>query len=82
LLRRFWPHPRTGPEGKGVEWAITLDIAPDELVGVIQDATSGHLEDDSNVGQEWDSADFLGAAAGLSPRGSRVLQLVVLVHSN
>jgi DNA-binding NarL/FixJ family response regulator len=67
---------------KGVEWAITLDISPDELVAVIEDAVSGHLEDDSNVAQEWAADDFLGASAGISPRESDVLQLVVLGHSN
>ncbi len=67
---------------KGVEWAITLDISPDELVAVIKDAVSGNLEDVGNVAQEWAADDFLGAAAGISPRESNVLQLVVLGHSN
>ena len=67
---------------KGVEWAITLDISPDELVAVIKDAVSGNLEDVGNVAQEWAADDFLGASAGISPRESDVLQLVVLGHSN
>ena len=48
---------------------------------VIYDAASGLLEQ-SNVAQEWDPTGFLGGAAGLSPRESEVLRLVVLGHSN
>ncbi len=67
--RTLKPELGTRAKEKGVEWAITLDIAPDELVAVIQDAVSGHLEV-SDVAQEWDPADFLGgppASAAGSP---------------
>jgi DNA-binding NarL/FixJ family response regulator len=80
--RTLRPDLGTRAKEKGVEWAITLDIAPAELVEVIRDAVSGNLDDAGNVAQEWDQADFLGASAGISPRESDVLQLVVLGHSN
>jgi NarL family two-component system response regulator LiaR len=79
--RTLRPDLGTRAKEKGVEWAITLDISPDELIEVITAAVSGHL-DDSTAAQEWDRSDFLGAAAGISPRESDVLQLVVLGHSN
>ena len=62
------PKPALGTRArdKGVEWAVTLDITPDELVAVIHDPVSGNLEDDNNVAQEWDPNEFLGAR-GLSP---------------
>jgi DNA-binding NarL/FixJ family response regulator len=81
--RTLKPDLGTRARDKGVEWAITLDITPDELVAVIEDAESGRLEDDSNVAQEWGADDhFLGSSAGLSPRESDVLQLVVMGYSN
>jgi DNA-binding NarL/FixJ family response regulator len=80
--RTLKPDLGTRAKEKGVEWAITLDISPDELLDVIKDAVSGKLDDDTNVAQEWDPRDFLGAAAGISPRESDVLQLVVMGHSN
>ena len=80
--RTLKPDLGTRAREKGVEWAITLDISPDELIDVIKDAVSGNLEDDTNVAQEWEASAFLGAAAGISPRESDVLQLVVLGHSN
>ena len=67
--RTLKPELGTRAKEKGVEWAITLDIAPDDLVAVIYDAASGLL-DESNVAQEWDPTEFLGAAEGLSPRES------------
>jgi DNA-binding NarL/FixJ family response regulator len=79
--RTLRPELGTRAKEKGVEWAITLDISPEDLVAVIEDAVAGHL-DNSNVAQEWSSAGFLGAAAGISPRESDVLQLVVMGHSN
>jgi len=79
--RTLKPDLGTRAREKGVEWAITLNITSEELVAVIKDAVSGNLHD-SNVAQEWDAADFLGAAAGISPRESDVLQLVVMGHSN
>jgi DNA-binding NarL/FixJ family response regulator len=79
--RTLKPDLGTRAREKGVEWAITLDITPADLVAVITDAVSGNL-DDSNVAQEWSSAGFLGAAAGISPRESEVLQLVVMGYSN
>jgi DNA-binding NarL/FixJ family response regulator len=80
--RTLKPDLGTRAREKGVEWAITLDISPDELLDVIKDAASGKLDEDTNVAQEWDPRDFLGAAAGISPRESDVLQLVVMGHSN
>jgi DNA-binding NarL/FixJ family response regulator len=80
--RTLKPELGTRAREKGVEWAITLDITPEELVAVIEDAVSGNLVEDSNVAQEWDAGDYLGAAAGISPRESDVLQLVVMGHSN
>ena len=80
--RTLKPDLGTRAKEKGVEWAITLDISPDELIDVIKDAVSGKLDDDTNVAQEWDPHEFLGAAAGISPRESDVLQLVVMGHSN
>ena len=71
----------TRARDKGVEWAITLDISPEDLIELIRDAASGHLEE-SPVAQEWDAENFLGAAANLSRRESEVLQLVVLGRSN
>ena len=79
--RTLKPELGTRAKERGVEWAITLDIAPEDLAAVIQDAASGRL-DESNVAQEWDPTEFLGAADGLSPRESGVLQLVVLGLSN
>ncbi len=80
--RTLKPDLGTRAKERGVEWAITLDITAEQLVAVIQDAVSGNLEDATNVAQEWDATDFLGAAAGISPRESDVLQLVVMGHSN
>lgn len=65
----------------GVEWSITLGITARELGRVIEQAISGHLED-SDVAVEWDPAAHLGADAGLSPRESEVLRLVVSGRSN
>ena len=80
--RTLRPDLGTRAKEKGVEWAITLDISPDELIAVIKDAVSGNLDDDSNVALEWDPQEYLGAAAGISRRESDVLQLVVMGHSN
>ena len=66
---------------RGVEWGITLGITAEELVGVIQDAIAGTLED-SSVAQEWESADYLGQDAGLSPRESEIVRLIVQGRSN
>ena len=52
--RTLRPDLGTRAKEKGVEWAITLDISPDELIDVIKDAVSGNLDDDTNVAQEWD----------------------------
>jgi DNA-binding NarL/FixJ family response regulator len=82
LDRTLKPELGTRAREKGVEWAITLGITPDELVQVIEDAASGSLEDDTNVATEWVADDYLGKPAGLSPRESQLLQLVVLGHSN
>ena len=71
--RTLKPELGTRAKDKGVEWAITLDVTPEDLIEVIGDAVSGHLED-CPVAQEWDSEDFLGAAANLSRRESEVLQ--------
>ena len=49
--RTLKPELGTRAKQRGVEWAITLDITPDELVAVIYDAASGLLEQ-SNVAQE------------------------------
>ena len=66
---------------RGVEWRVTLNITGDELVTLIHDAVAGAL-DESAVAQEWDSAEHLGEAAGLSPREGSVLGLVVSGLSN
>jgi DNA-binding NarL/FixJ family response regulator len=66
---------------KGVEWSITLGITAAELVTVIQDAISGHL-DDSSIAQEWEAHDYLGRSAGLSRRESEILGLIVQGRSN
>jgi DNA-binding NarL/FixJ family response regulator len=57
---------------KGVEWAIDLGITGDELIGVIQDAISGNLEESPQV-LELGVAAYPGAAAGLTRRESEVL---------
>ena len=80
--RTLKPDLGTRARERGVEWAITLDITDDELVRVIEDAVSGQLEDDGNVAQEWAGNNFLGSTAGLSPRESSVLALVVMGRSN
>jgi DNA-binding NarL/FixJ family response regulator len=80
--RTLKPDLGTRARDRGVEWAITLDISDEELVQVIQAAIAGELEDEGNVAQDWASTHFLGAAAGLSPRESSVLQLVVMGRSN
>ena len=64
-----------------MEWRITLGITGDELVTVIHETVAGIL-DESAVAQEWDSAEHLGEAAGLSPREGSVLGLVVSGLSN
>ena len=65
---------------KGVEWAIDLGITGDELVAVIRDAIEGNLEDNA-AAQEWEPG-YAGAEQGLSPRESRVLELVSQGLSN
>jgi DNA-binding NarL/FixJ family response regulator len=80
--RTLKPELGTRAKEAGVEWAITLNISPDELVKVIADAVTGNLEDDTNVAQEWTSSGHLGADAGISPRESDILQLVVMGYSN
>jgi DNA-binding NarL/FixJ family response regulator len=80
--RTLKPELGTRAREKGVEWAITLDISDEELVQVITDAVSGTLDSDSNVAEVWDAKDYLGREAGLSPRESSVLQLVVMGRSN
>jgi DNA-binding NarL/FixJ family response regulator len=60
---------------KGVEWAIDLGITADELVRVIQDAMTGHLEECPSV-HELDAGAYLGAGFGLTRRESSVLGLV------
>ena len=65
----------------GVEWRITLGITGDELVTLIHETVAGNL-DECTVAHEWDSADHLGEAAGLSPREGSVLGLVVSGLSN
>ena len=80
--RTLKPELGTRAKEAGVEWAITLDISPDELVAVIHDALAGNLDDDSNVALDWSSSDHLGAEAGISPRESDILQLVVMGYGN
>jgi len=60
---------------KGVEWSIDLDITAAELIRVIQDAMTGHLEDCPPV-HGMDTDAYPGAAAGLTLRESQVLGLV------
>ena len=64
-----------------MEWSITLGITAGELVTVIQDAITGHL-DDSSIAQEWQANDYLGRDAGLTRRESEILGLIVLGRSN
>ncbi len=66
---------------RGVEWGVTLGITPDELVTLIEEAIAGKLED-SEVAQDWEAGAHLGETAGLSPRESSILELVVKGHSN
>ena len=65
----------------GVEWAIDLGITADELVTVIQDAIGGNL-DDNTAAQEWEPGAHPGSDQGLSPRESKVLELVTQGLSN
>ena len=65
----------------GIEWGITLAITAPELAQVVQEAVAGQLED-SAIAQEWDTADYLGQEAGLTPREAGVLALVVQGRSN
>ena len=66
---------------KGVEWSITLGVTAAELVTVIRDAITGHL-DDSSIAQEWEADDYLGREVGLSRRESQILGLIVQGRSN
>ena len=66
---------------KGVEWSITLGITAAELVTVIQDAITGHL-DDSSIAREWEANDYLGRDTGLTRRESEILGLIVQGRSN
>ena len=67
---------------KGVEWAITLDISPDELVAVIKDAVIGPPRGRRQRGAGVGSRRLPGRGSRHRPRESNVLQLVVLGHSN
>ncbi len=80
--RTLKPELGTRAREKGVEWAITLDITDEELGQVIRDAISGTLDSEDNVAEGWDTKDYLGREAGLSPRESSILQLVVIGRSN
>jgi DNA-binding NarL/FixJ family response regulator len=80
--RTLKPELGTRAREKGVEWAITLNISDDELVQVIEDAVAGNLDSDDNVAEEWDAKEYLGRDAGLSPRESSILQLVVMGRGN
>jgi|tagenome__1003787_1003787.scaffolds.fasta_scaffold19770894_1 DNA-binding NarL/FixJ family response regulator len=80
--RTLKPELGTRARDKGVEWAITLDITDEELTRVIEDAVAGTLDSDDNVVTGWHAKDYLGREAGLSPRESGVLQLVVMGRSN
>jgi DNA-binding NarL/FixJ family response regulator len=75
--------PELGVRAKqlGVEWAITLGITGEELIGVIEAVVEGHLEE-AAAALTWEAADYLGFSAGVSPRESQVLELVVQGHSN
>lgn len=80
--RTLKPELGTRAREKGVEWAITLNITDDELVQVIEAAVAGTLDSEDNVAEEWDAKDYLGRDAGLSPRESSILQLVVMGRGN
>ena len=75
--------PELGAQARthGVEWGIDLGITGPELLQVIEEAITGTLEE-SSVAQEWDTTEHLGQDAGLSPRESEVLQLVLHGLSN
>jgi len=51
--RTLKPELGTRAKDKGVEWAITLDVTPEDLIEVIGDAVSGHLEDCPVVCVPW-----------------------------
>jgi DNA-binding NarL/FixJ family response regulator len=75
--------PELGAQARthGVEWGIDLNITGPELLQVIEEAITGTLEE-SSVAREWDTTEHLGQDAGLSPRESEVLQLVLQGLSN
>ena len=79
--RTLRPSLGTRAREKGVEWSITLGVTAAELVTVIQEAITGHL-DDSSVAQEWEVDDYLGRDAGLTRRESEILGLIVQGRSN
>ncbi len=82
INRTLSPDLGTRAREKGVEWAITMNISDEDLVQVIRDAVSGTLDSEDNVAEVWDSKDYLGRSAGLSPRESSILALVVMGRSN
>ena len=79
--RTLRPSLVAGAREKGVEWSITLGVTANELITVIQDAITGHL-DDSSIAQEWEAHDYLGRDAGLTRRESEILGLIVQGRSN
>src|SRR4051794_15226399 len=75
VVRTLRPDLGARAMAKGVEWAIDLGITADDLIGVIQDAIAGHLDESAPV-RGLDAGAYPGAAAGLTPRESQVLGLV------
>ena len=57
----------------GVEWAIDLGIAADELVAVIPGRHRRQPGGQSGAAQEWEAGGYPGSKDGLSPRESEPL---------
>jgi len=66
---------------RGAAAVVALSDAENDIVGVVQSAVAGTLED-STVAHLAEEETHLGEAAGLSPRETDVLRLVVQGLSN
>jgi len=79
--RTLRPELGTQARTRGVEWSINLGISADDLVQVIEEAATGHLES-STVADEWDAMEYAGHDAGLSRREAEVLAYIVQGEPN